>query len=114
MKLNEKVILKRIKANLNKCMALLLVLIYVLSMVPLTANASNEEPQLGANDNIAEYMTVTNNDVDCTADYRNTKEINVISNTRGSFGNIKHTDMFIIIPPIFVLRMIRLPMVLSV
>jgi len=91
MKLNEKVILKRIKANLNKCMALLLVLIYVLSMVPLTANASNEEPQLGANDNIAEYMTVTNNDVDCTADYRNTKEINVISNTRGSFGNIKHT-----------------------
>ena len=91
MKLKDKAIFKKVKANMSKCVALLLVFAYVLSVIPLTANASNIEPQIGTNSNAAEFMTVTNNDVDYTADFRNTKEIGVTSNTRGSFGNIKYT-----------------------
>ena len=91
MKLKDKAIFKKVKATISKCMALLLVFVYVLSVIPLTANASNEEPQIGTNSNAAEYITVTNNDVDYTADFRSTKEISIASNTRGSFGNIKHT-----------------------
>ena len=91
MKLKNKAIFKKVKATISKCMALLLVFVYVLSVIPLTANASNEEPQIGTNSNAAEYITVTNNDVDYTADFRSTKEISIASNTRGSFGNIKHT-----------------------
>lgn len=91
MKYHENVLIGAIKANYKKCVSLLLIVAFVLSIIPLTVNASNEEPQIGVNENAADYMSVTNNDVDYTANFRNTKEINVAANTRGSFGNIKYT-----------------------
>lgn len=91
MKYYEKVLIGAIKANYKKCVSLLLIVAFLLSIIPLTVNASNEEPQIGVNVNAADYMSVTNNDVDYTANFRNTKEINVAANTRGSFGNIKYT-----------------------
>ena len=64
MKFLEKVLISTKKTGMKKVIALLLVVTFVLSMIPMSVNASNEEPDIGGNENAAEYMTVTNNDVD--------------------------------------------------
>ena len=91
MKFLEKVLISTKKTGVKKVIALLLVVTFVLSMIPMSVNASDEEPDIGGNENAAEYMTVINNDVDYTSSFRNTGEIEVSPNTRGSFDNIKYT-----------------------
>ena len=91
MKFLEKALISTKKAGMKKVIALLLVVTFILSMIPMSVNASDEEPDIGGNSNAAEYMTVTNNDVDCTSSFRNTGEIAISPNTRGSFDNIKYT-----------------------
>lgn len=78
------------KSNMRRSIALILAFVMIATNLPISAFAADEEgrPEIGTAENAADYMTVINNGVDCTQQYKENQTINVAKNTSGILGGI--------------------------
>lgn len=78
------------KSNMRRSIALILAFVMIATYLPISAFAADEEgrPEIGTAENAADYMTVINNGVDCTQQYKENKTIDVAKNTSGILDGI--------------------------